>query len=249
MAMEEMKYAYELFESLPQQGPGDDGSTRRAFNAMSNPPKEPTALDIGCGSGRSTIALAKISKGHIIALDNYQGFLDVLNKKAEKEGLKGSITSQKGSMLEMDFASNSFDIIWSEGALYFMGFQNGLKRCRELLKDNGYLAVTELVYTTPNPPEAVRRYLENEYPDIKDVKERITLIQKEGYHLLSNFTLPELSWDENYYLPMQKELSRLIKKYQGNEEALNVFEAFQNEADFHKQYSKYYGYEFFVMQK
>jgi hypothetical protein len=48
---------------------------------------------------------------------------------------------------------------------------------------------------------------------------------------------------------MEKELPRLNKKYQGNEIALAVFEGFKNEADFYRKYSKYYGYEFFVMQK
>ncbi len=151
--------------------------------------------------------------------------------------------------MAMDFAPSSFDIIWSEGALYFMGFQNGLKRCRELLKDNGYLAVTELVYIAPNPPTPVVQYLESEYPDIKDVKGRIDLIRNEGFHLLSNFTLPESSWLDNYYLPIEKELPRLIKKYQNNQVALGVFEFFQNEVDSYKKYAKYYGYEFFVMQK
>ena len=48
---------------------------------------------------------------------------------------------------------------------------------------------------------------------------------------------------------MEKELPRLNKKYRGNEVALGIFEGFKNEADFYKKYSKFYGYEFFVMQK
>ncbi len=64
-------------------------------------------------------------------------------------------------MIVMDFEEETFDIIWSEGALYFMGFQDGLKRCHQLLKLKGYLAVTELVYTVPNPPKPVAEYLES----------------------------------------------------------------------------------------
>jgi len=247
--MEETKYIYELCEKLPRCGPGDTESTRRAFDVMVDLPEKPNILDIGCGTGMQTIDLANISNGKVIALDNYQGFLDILMKKANEEGLDNNIIPKNISMLEMDFVPNSFDIIWSEGALYFMGFQNGLKRSRELLKDNGYLAVTELVYIAPNPPAPVVQYLESEYPDIKDVKGRIDLIQNEGFHLLLNFTLPESSWLDNYYLPMEKELPRLIKKYQNNQVALGVFEFFQNEVDSYKKYSKYYAYEFFVMQK
>jgi len=247
--MEGMEYLCELCEALPRCGPGDNESTRRTFNAIPNPPGKPFILDIGCGSGMQTIELSKISNGRIIALDNHQGFLDILMKRAKNEGVDERIVPKNMSMLEMDFKENTFDIIWSEGALYFMGFQNGLKRCHQLLKSNGYLAVTELVYLTSNPPLPVTQYFENEYPDIKDVNGNIELIRSAGFHLISNFTLPESAWLDNYYLPIEKELPRLNNKYQGNEVALGVFEAFRNEIDFYKQYSKSYGYEFFIMQK
>ena len=41
----------------------------------------------------------------------------------------------------MDFPKDSFDLVWSEGALYQMGFENGLKKCKEFLKKNGYKMV------------------------------------------------------------------------------------------------------------
>ena len=247
--MEGIEYLYELCEALPRCGPGDNKHTRQAFNAITKLPKKPFILDIGCGSGMQTLELARISDGKIIALDNYQGFLDILAKRAESEGLEERIILKNMSMLEMDFNQGTFDIIWSEGALYFMGFQKGLKRSHQLLKSNGYLAVTELVYLSSNPPPPVTKYLENEYPDIKDVKSNLDLIQSEGFRMISNFTLPESAWLDNYYIPMEKELPRLNKKYEGNKTALGVFRNFQHEIDFYKKYSKFYGYEFFVMQK
>jgi hypothetical protein len=44
--MEGMEYFYELFESLPRGGPGDNKSTRRAFNTIPEPPEQPFILDI-----------------------------------------------------------------------------------------------------------------------------------------------------------------------------------------------------------
>ena len=113
--MEGMEYMYELFEALPRCGPGDNESTRRAFNAISKLPKHPFLLDIGCGSGIQTIELAKISNGKIIALDNHQAFLDKLMKTAKDEGLEDSIVPKNISMRDMNFDENTFDIIWSEG--------------------------------------------------------------------------------------------------------------------------------------
>jgi len=247
--MEGMEYFYELFEALPRCGPGENESTRRAFNIIPKLSKQPFVLDIGCGPGVQTLDLAKISNGKIIALDNHQTFLDKLMKTARYEGLAEIIIPKNISMLDMDFDENTFDIIWSEGALYFMGFQNGLRRCHQLLKNDGYLAVTEVVYLVPNPPAPVTQFFENEYPDIKDVKSKIELIQNEGFHLISNFTLPESAWLDSYYLPMEEELSRLNKKYRGNKIALGVFKDLRNEINFYKKYSEFYGYEFFIMQK
>ncbi len=247
--MEGIEYIHELCETLPRSGPGDNEYTRRAFNSIPQLQIPPFILDIGCGQGMQTIELAKISNGKIIALDNHQAFLDMLMEQAKRQRFEEKIIPQNTSMLDMDFEEETFDIIWSEGALYFMGFQNGLKRCHQLLKDKGYLAVTELVYTVPNPPNPVVEYLESEYPDIKNIGENIEIIKKEGFNLISNFTLPESAWLNNYYLPIEKELPRLNKKYQGNEVALAVFEGFRNEVGFYRKYSKFYGYEFFVMQK
>ncbi|MGA1842571.1 MAG: methyltransferase domain-containing protein [bacterium] len=247
--MEGIEYLYELCEALPRCGPGDNEFTRRAFDSIPRLPKQPLILDIGCGPGVQTIELAKISNGSIIALDNHQAFLDKLMETAAKEGLAENITPKNISMLEMDFMEKTFDLIWSEGALYIMGFQNGLKECRRLLKNNGYLAVTELVYIATDPPTPVTEYFENEYSDIKSVKGKIDVIQREGFNLISNFTLPESAWFNCYYMQVEKELPRLNEKYKGNEIALAVFKAFQDEIDFYKKYSDFYGYEFFIMQK
>ena len=247
--MEGMEYFYELFESLPRCGPGDNKSTRRAFNTIPKPPEPPLILDIGCGPGVQTIELAKLSKGKIIALDNHQAFLDKLIKEAKRKELLDHIVPNNRSMLDMDFEENTFDIIWSEGALYFMGFQNGLKRCHQLLKDDGFLAVTEIVYLVNNPPASLIQYFEKEYPDIKIAKDKIELIRNERFHLISNFTLPKSSWLDSFYLPMEEELTRLNKKYQGNEIALGIFEEMKNEIELYKKFSDFYGYEFFIMQR
>jgi SAM-dependent methyltransferase len=247
--MEGMQYFYEVFEALPRCGPGDNLSTRRAFNAIPEKIERPLILDIGCGPGVQTIELAKLSNGKIIALDNHQPFLDKLTQNAKEEVLLDHIVPKNMSMLDMDFDDNTFDIIWSEGALYFMGFQNGLRKCHQLLKDPGFLAVTEIVYLVDNPPAPLVEYFENEYPDIASVKDKIALIQNEKYHLISSFTLPQSSWLDSFYVPMEKVLVRLNEKYQDNETALGIFEETKKEIDLYKEFSDFYGYEFFIMQK
>lgn len=247
--MEGLEYFYELFCSLPRGGPGDNNSTRKAFGCLKNLPSEPLILDIGCGPGMQTLELAKMSNGIIVALDNYQPFLDILIQNAIKEGVEKRIIPKHQSMLEMDFKNNTFDVIWSEGALYLMGFQNGLKRCHQLLRNNGYLAVTEAVFLLPTIPKPLQQFWDEGYPDIKDVKSNIALIQNEGFELLTHFTLSKSSWIDTYYAPMEKRINELKKKYYDNKIALQVFEECEKEIRIYHTYSDYFGYEFFIMQK
>jgi histidinol phosphatase-like PHP family hydrolase len=130
-----------------------------------------------------------------------------------------------------------------------MGFRNGLRRCHQLLKNDGCLAVTEIVYLVNNPPAPLIQYFEKEYPDIKTVEGNIDFIKSERFHLISHFTLPESSWLDSFYLPMEEAISRLNQKYKDNEIALNIFEEMKNEIDLYKKFSDFYGYEFFVIQK
>ena len=246
--MEGMEYFYELYTGLPRGGPGDNESTRKAFSYLKNLSSEPLILDIGCGPGMQTIELARISKGKIIALDNYQPFLDILKQNAIKEGFEKRIIPKNQSMLEMDFKNSTFDLIWSEGALYQMGFQNGLKKCYQLLKKGGYLAVTEGVMLQSNAPVSAKKFWE-EYPDVKDIKGNIALIQQEHFDIIAHFTLPVSSWTEQYYAPLEKRIYELQKKYQGNTNALQIFARSEKEIEIYKKNSGYVGYEFFIMQK
>jgi len=246
--MENMKYFYELFSGLPRGGPGDNFSTRKAFSFMIDLPLKPLILDIGCGPGMQTIELAKLSRGTIFALDNHQPFLDKLMYNARIEGVQKNIIPKLQSMHEMDFEDETFDIVWSEGALYLLGFANGLKECYRLLKQDGYLAVTEAVYLKNNPPQPVIDFWK-EYPAITDIQANIDMIKNAGFELLSHFTLPDSSWIDEFYDPMEKRIKILREKYVENKKALEVFDSMQKEINVFKKYSEYFGYQFFIMKK
>lgn len=245
--MDEMKYFFELYEKLPRGGPGDNISTRRAYLLMKDIPEKPYILDIGCGPGIQTMELAKIHNSKIIAIDNHQPFLDILENNARTDGLN-NITTKNMSMMEMTFGDNTFDIIWSEGALYFMGMSNALKKCKELLKPGGYLAFTEAVYLSPDPPQVVKDFWDSEYPDIQNVQGNLDLIKAIGFEIIDHFTLLKHSWFDHFYGPMEGYIKELKQKYQDEQVALNIFKTSQSEIEFYREYSDHYGYEFFIVQ-
>lgn len=87
---------------------------------------KPHILGVGCGSGGPTIELARLSNGEIIGLDIDQSALDKLNKKIEASGLSDRVKTVKGSLSDMNFPEESFEIIWAEGSIQLIGFKRGI---------------------------------------------------------------------------------------------------------------------------
>ena len=89
----------------------------------------------------------------------------------------------------------------------------------------------------------------NEYPVIKSMEENIKVIKSKGLNLVSCFKLPESSWWDNYYIPLESKLNKLYKKYKADNETLKLLDGFYTEIEMFRKYSEYYGYAFFVMKK
>jgi ubiquinone/menaquinone biosynthesis C-methylase UbiE len=145
--MTELDLIIDLHKNSERQGPGSENDTLKAlgFLVFSNDRKLKIA-DIGCGSGGQTITLAKNLNGLITAVDLFPDFLNELNEKSQKLGFTEKIITLEKSMDDLPFNESEFDLIWSEGAIYNIGFENGLKKWKDYLKVGGYLAVSEITW-------------------------------------------------------------------------------------------------------
>lgn len=206
-------------------------------------------LDIGCGPGAATIPLAELSGGNIFGLDNHQPFLEELEQRAKAAGVKEQIQVMNGSMLEIDFPNEAFDLIWSEGAIYIIGFEKGLREWRRLIKPGGYLALTEFVWLSDKPPDDLRKYWSDECPDIKPIEQNCMIFDQYGYQLIDHFTLPESDWWDEYYSPLLDRVKALRIQQAENQEALSLLDQEIQEISLYRKYSPYYGYEFYIAQK
>ncbi len=244
-----MEIFWEIHSGLPREAPGDPDSTARAYASATGLPANPKILDIGCGPGMQTLDLARLSQGKILAIDIHQPFLDEVIARAKEAGFENDIQTEKMSMLEMDFLPEQFDLVWSEGAIYIMGFEKGFKVCRPFLKPGGYMAVTEASWFKPNPPQEALDFWQMAYPAMGTVDENMRRIEAQGYKLIEHFHLPNSSWWEYYYKPLEKRLSQLREKYAGNQEIQDTLDEESAEITIFRQYSSYYGYEFYIAQK
>ena len=244
-----MDIFYEIYEDIPRQGPGSNVYTRQAYEMLTEAPKEPRILDIGCGGGVQTLELAKISRGCVTGLDNHQPFLDTLAANAQAAGLSDRVKPVNGSMFEMDFAEGSFDIIWAEGSIYIFGFEAGLRQWRRFLQLNGYLAVTEISWLKDNPPAELAKFWQEEYPAIKGINDNLALIRDCGYVDLGHFVLGEDAWLHEYYSPLEKQVAALRQKYPSDAEIAGALDEADAEIALYREFSQWYGYVFYVMHK
>lgn len=243
-----MDILWELFSNLPQQGPGNDESTLRALSLIPDLPSKPAILDVGCGSGRQTIALARRTGGRITAVDIHQPFLDDLMTRAEQAGVSGQLTAVKRSMSEMEFDEASFDLIWSEGALYIMGFEHGLSYCKRFLKPGGFVSVSEIAWLTDEIHPEAKKFFDEEYPEMKTIAQNMEIIEKLDYRLVTSFRLPDYAWFVDYYYPVEQRIETMREKYEGNKEAIEFLDRSQLEIEIFRHYSNSYGYIFYIMQ-
>jgi SAM-dependent methyltransferase len=239
---------WDIHSGLPREGPGDNASTRKAFGMAGALLDRPRILDVGAGPGMQTIELARINDGTVVAVDTHVPFLHELRRRADDAGVSDRVTTVSASMTALPFRDASFDLVWSEGAIYVMGFREGLTAWRRLLAPGGYLVVTEACWVQTEIPEDVRK-LWAEYPGMTTIAGTRQIIDACGYRDVGHFVLPDASWWDDYYDPLERKLASLRDTYRDQSDALRQLNEAQYEIDMHRRHSDLYGYFFFVMQK
>ena len=240
---------FEVQRGLPRQGPGDDESTSKALAFCCELPDTPDILDIGCGPGMQTLALAKATSGKIVAIDTCEEYLDQLRERAHGENLLDRMDIRKADMARLPFDKRSFDLIWCEGAAYNIGIRRALESWHPLLRGGGYLVFSELIWLEENPPNDAASFFAAEYPGMTTAECIKEQIQQAGYVALADFTIPFSAWWDNYYTPLTAKLPGLEKKYRGDDEALSVIEMTKKEIDIRRRFAHSYGYQFFIARK
>lgn len=247
--MTETDLIVQLHRRHHRQGPGSDKETLRAWEMMPLAERFMEVADIGCGTGGQTLILAEKIHGHITAIDIFPEFLETLKQRAESAGLKDKITPLEKSMDELPFEKESLNLIWSEGAIYNIGFENGIKNWKRFLKPGGFLAVSEVIWTTPHRPEFLENYWMAEYPEISTAASKIKILEDHHFTLEGYFNLGSDSWLDQYYLPLEESFTSFLEDNNHSEQARKVIQDYSQEMDFYKKYKEYYTYGFFIARK
>ena len=238
----------ELFSGLPRQGPGSTASTLQALGLVPGVGPQTRVLDVGCGTGAQTLVLAQHSPAHIVAVDIHPPFIDELNHTARELGIAHRLQARVADMRQLDFANDAFDLIWSEGAIYHMGVEAGLRDWCRLLRRNGHVALTQLCRQKSGPPAECAEFWNRGYPAIRDTSTLQGAIEACGYETVGHFPLPASAWWDDYYRPLQDNVTTFRRRHQDAPDAQEPADRCQREIDIWHAHSEFYGYEFFVLR-
>ncbi len=248
--MNDYQLLADLHKRAKRQGPGGTSETRRAIDLARLDPSAPLKIaDIGCGTGAPTLQLARTLNVQITAIDLLPDFIEVLKNNAENEGLISKINPLVASMEHLPFDDEEYDVIWSEGAIYNIGFEKGINDWRRFLKPGGLLVVSEITWITSERPAQIQNYWQAEYPEIDTASAKIKLLEKSGYSPIGYFVLPEYCWLENYYRPLQSRFAEFLARHSDSEEAQAIIEAENKEIALYEKYKAHYSYGVYIARK
>ncbi len=248
--MDDYELLIDLHKQAYRQGPGGDAETELALKlAMIDRAAPLTVADIGCGTGASTLLLARLLNARIAAVDFLQDFLDVLEERAESMGVAEKIMTLACSMDSLPFADEQLDVIWSEGAIYNIGFEKGVTDWLRYLKAGGLLVASEITWLTDSRPPELQGYWESEYPEIDLASAKLRVLEKHGYSPIGYFALPEHCWLDEYYRPMQARFEDFLNRNGNSEAARAIIAAEQREIELYEMYKAHVSYGVYIAKK
>lgn len=119
---------------------------KKALKQIVDAPAPVQVLDLACGTGDFSIAIAKaLTGGHVTGVDLSEGMLAVMREKVDKAELNGIISIEEGDGENLRFPDNTFDrVTIAFGIRNFEDRPKGLREMLRVLKPGGRLVILEL---------------------------------------------------------------------------------------------------------
>jgi len=112
-------------------------------------------------------------------------------RRCGRRRMCGSHRHAAGPDAAPPFDECSFDLVWSEGAVYVMGFATGLRAWRPLVRPAGLVVVTEATWFTDAPSARARSFWADAYPAMTDVTTNERIAAQAGYQVIGTHRLAD----------------------------------------------------------
>lgn len=155
--------------------------------------KPTNILDVGCGIGGSSLYLAEKFQAQVTGITLSPVQADRATDRAKEAGLSAQANFKVANALEMPFADNSFDFVWSlESGEHMPDKTKFLQECYRVLKPGGRLMLATWCHrSTADQPltSEEQKHLQDIYrvyclPYVISLPEYITIVEQCGFQEL-----------------------------------------------------------------
>ena len=151
---------------------------------------ETRVLDAGSGLGGPSRYLASEYGCHINGIDLSGVFCDVARSFARRFGFEDRLSYQQGSVLDLPFADDSFDVTWTQHVSMNIENKTGFfTELARVLKPDGMLACYDIISGSGEP-------IDFPVPWAKTQKISFLASAEEQKQAITNAGLDILSWDD-----------------------------------------------------
>ncbi|MCR8549751.1 methyltransferase domain-containing protein [Salipiger sp. P9] len=180
-----------LYSGLLRQGPGLPEDVLWALErlGLSGPLR---VCDAGAGSGADCATLARaLPEAAVEGIEAMPEF--VAAGQARLAGLPNA-TLRLGDMAAL---TGPYDLIWSAGAIYFLGVTEGLTAWRKALAPGGVVAFSQGALQGGDEPQAVRDFWAPE-PGITTCDGVLAQVEAAGFEVIGTRLLTGAPWQAYY---------------------------------------------------
>lgn len=239
MTSDPMQAFFTLHRDLSREGPGEAEDILWAA-ACAKTPRNAQVVDAGCGPGGDIATLLQVApEGHVTALDKTAQFVDVARAAWAEDD---RVTVLKADMTRI---INEYDLIWSAGAVYFIGVTEALTAWRRSLRKGGAIAFSEICWFTDSPSDRPKRFWSEGYPNMRTEAGVAAQIEAAGFEIIGQRRLSDAAW-EAYFGPLDTRIAQLRP---GADAALHaVLDEAEEEAACWRAHRDEFGYLLSVVQ-
>lgn len=205
---------FTVHRDLPREGPGAAADVLWALE-VAETPDDARILDAGCGSGADTVTLAEARpQAEVLGLEKVPHFVEAARRRVARFGSRVAVEERSYHAL-----SESYNLIWSAGAVYFHGVGKVLAAWMPHVKPGGAVAFSEPCWMVEPPSEAARAFWAGEY-EVRSRAQVEAEIHRAGYGIVGQRWVVDEPWAA-YYGP----LSARLDKLEETEQSVAVTEA------------------------
>ena len=109
-------------------------------------------LNVGCGIGVGSVYIAKRYGCCVVGIDIADKMIAWSRQRAREEGVADKVAFQVADLRALPFATNSFDLVFCESVLNFVGDKaQAIRELGRVTKPGGYVGINEMFWLGAAP--------------------------------------------------------------------------------------------------